>query len=157
VWAGDVTYIKVSGVWHHLAVVMDLYSRRILGWTLSKPRTVDITLSALGQALKKRKPDVGCLFHSDRGVEYVAYRYRDELKKYGMIRSVNRPGMCTDNAHVESFFHSLKTEMIRGRKFKDQSELRYALNSYINGFYNYKRLHSGINYLPPTVYEKIAA
>lgn len=156
VWVGDITYLKVAGYSAHLAVVMDVHSRRVLGWTVSKGRTVQITLTALRQAMRRRTPPAGCIFHSDRGVEYMAYRYRDELLRQGMIRSVNRPGQCTDNAHMESFFHSLKAELIRGRVFKTVPELRYALNSYINQFYNHKRLHSGINYSTPVEYEQMA-
>lgn len=156
VWVGDITYLRVAGYWAHLAVVMDVHSRRVLGWTVSKGRTVQITLTALRQAMRRRTPAPGCIFHSDRGVEYTAYRYRDALERHGMIRSVNRPGQCTDNAHMESFFHSLKAELIRGRTFKTVQELRYALNSYINQFYNHQRLHSGINYSTPVEYEQTA-
>lgn len=155
VWVGDITYLKVAGCWVHLAVVMDIHSRRVLGWTLSKGRTVEITLTALRQAIRRRTPAAGCVFHSDRGVEYMAYRYQDALQRQGMIRSVNRPGQCTDNAHMESFFHSLKAELIRGRTFKTVQELRYALNSYINQFYNHQRLHSGLNYNTPVEYEQM--
>jgi len=157
VWVGDVTYLKVKGQWHYLATVMDVYSRRILGWSLGKDRTVNLTLRALKYALKNRTPEKEMIFHTDRGIEYAAYRYQDELIKHGIRHSVNRLGYCTDNAHMESFFHSLKAELIRGRVFKSEQELRYSLNSYINQFYNHKRLHSGIGYLPPAEFERIAA
>lgn len=156
VWVGGITYLKVAGYWSHLAVVMDVHSRRVLGWTVSKGRSVQITLTALRQAIRRRSPPTGCIFHSDGGVEYTAYRYRDALERHGMIRSVNRPGQCTDNAHMESFFHSLKAELIRGRTYKTVQELRYALNSYINQFYNHQRLHSGINYSTSVEYEQTA-
>ncbi len=156
VWVGDITYLKVAEHWAHLAVVMDVHSRRVLGWTLSKGRTVEITLTALQRAIRCRTPTTGCVFHSDRGVEYMAYRYQDALRRHGMTRSVNRPSKCTDNAHMESFFHSLKAELIRGRTFSTLQELRYALNSYINKFYNHQRLHSGINYNTPVEYERLA-
>lgn len=157
VWVGDVTYLKVKGRWRYLATVMDAHSRRILGWSLGKDRTVNLTLRALRYALKDRTPEMDMIFHTDRGIEYTAYRFRDELIKYGMRHSVNRPGYCTDNAHMESFFHSLKAELIRGRVFNKEQELRYALNSYINQFYNHQRLHSGIGYLSPAEFERIAA
>ncbi len=157
VWVGDVTYLKVKGQWRYLATVMDVFSRRILGWSLGQDRTVSLTLRALQYALKNRTPEKDMIFHTDRGIEYTAYRFRDELSKYGIRHSVNRPGFCTDNAHMESFYHSLKAEMIRGRVFKSEQELRYSLNSYINQFYNHKRLHSGIGYLPPAEFERIAA
>lgn len=157
VWVGDVTYLKVRGQWHYLATVMDLYSRRIIGWSLGKDRTVNLTLRALRYALKNRTPNKDMIFHTDRGIEYAAYRYQDELIKHGIRHSVNRLGYCTDNAHMESFYHSLKAELIRGRVFNSEQELRYCLNSYINQFYNHKRLHSGIGYLPPAEFERLAA
>lgn len=157
VWAGDVTYLKIKGKWFYLATVMDTYSRRILGWSLGSDRTVGLTLRALKHALKRRKPENNMIFHTDRGIEYTAYRFRDELMKHGIRHSVNRPGRCTDNAHMESFFHSLKAELIRGRTFKGENEMRYALNSYINRFYNHQRMHSGIGYTTPADFERLAA
>ncbi len=151
------TYLKVNGQWRYLATVMDVYSRRILRWSLARHRTAELTLSALRYALKGPKPKQGLIFHTDRGIEYTAFRFRDELKKHGIRASVNRPGMCTDNAHMESFFHTLKAELIRGRQFFGDHHLRSALNSYINHFYNHKRLHSGIGYVPPAAYEAMAA
>jgi len=156
-WVGDITYIKVAGEWLHLAVVMDVYTRRVLGWTLSKNRTVEVSLTALKHALNKARPDEECIFHSDRGSEYMAYKYQDTLKQEGFIRSVNRPGKCTDNAHMESFFHSLKGELIRGRSFQNEQDLRYALKGYIDHFYNRERLHSGIGYKTPIQMEQYAA
>lgn len=156
-WVGDITYINVADKWLHLAVVMDVFTRRVLGWTLSKNRTVDVSLTALKYALNKRSPEEGCIFHSDRGSEYMAYKYRDELKNKGFLKSVNRPGKCTDNGHMESFFHSLKGELIRGRIFRTESELRYALKGYIDQFYNKTRLHSGLGYMSPMMMEKNAA
>ena len=156
-WVADVTYLKLNGVWLYLAVVMDVYSRRILGWSLASHRTTELTLAALRYAVKGRNLDGVKLFHTDRGIEYTAYRFRDEVIKHGFRPSFNRPGMCTDNAHMESFFHTLKAELIRGRVFRSEEELRYALNSYINQFYNHKRLHSGIGYYAPAEYERMAA
>jgi putative transposase len=108
-------------------------------------------------ALKSRECGEQMIFHTDRGIEYTAYKYRNALIKLGMQQSLNRAGHCTNNVHMESFFHSLKAELIRGRNFKSAKELRYALNSYINQFYNHKRLHSDIGYLPPAVYEQRVA
>ena len=157
VWVADVTYLKVKQDWLYLAVVMDIYSRRILGWSLSKTRTTALSLTALRYAIKGRDPGDGLIFHTDRGIEYTAYKYKNKLMELGMRQSLNRAGHCTDNGHMESFFHSLKAELIRGRVYKSEKELRYALNGYINQFYNHKRLHSGIGYLPPAVYEQMAA
>ena len=100
VWVGDVTYLKVKDRWHYLATVMDVYSRRIIGWSLGKDRTVNLTLRALKHALKNRRPEKDMIFHTDRGIEYAAYRYQDELTKHGIRHSVNRLGYCTDNAHM---------------------------------------------------------
>ena len=99
----------------------------------------------------------GLIFHTDHGVEFTGKGFRGVLEKHKMKPSVNRLGYCTDNGHMESYFHSLKAELIRGRKFNTMDELRYALNSYINHFYNKKRLHSGIGYCAPIEYEKIGA
>ena len=97
------------------------------------------------------------IFHTDRGIEFAAFRFRDVLRDHGIKASLNRPGVCTDNAHMESFFHSMKAELIRGRTFHNEQELRYSLNSYINQFYNHKRLHSGIGYCPPSEFEQMVA
>ena len=157
VWVADVTYLRLAGKWRYLATVMDVYSRRILGWSLSRDRTVKLTLSALQNALRGRQPEKGMIFHTDRGIEYTAYRFRDELRRHGIRQSFNRAGQCTDNAFMESFFHTLKAELIRGRHFMNEKELRRALGSYINQFYNYQRMHSGIGYVPPAIFEKMAA
>ena len=97
---GDITYINIADKWLLLAVVMDVFTRRILGWTLSKRRTVEVSLKALKHALNKRTPDEGCMFYSDIGSEYMAYKYQDELKEIIFLRGVNRPGKCTDNGHI---------------------------------------------------------
>jgi len=156
-WVADITYLNLGGKWLYLATVMDVKSRKIIGWSLSNSRTVELSITALKQALKHRKPCANMIFHTDRGVEYTAHRFRDELKQHGIRHSINRAGYCTDNAHMESFFHSLKAELIRSRTFKNEEELRRALKSYINHFYNQQRLHSGIGYLSPVEYEKMAA
>jgi putative transposase len=157
IWVSDVTYLKLHGCWLYLAVVMDIYTRRVLGWSLDRTRTTTLTLTALKYALRDRTPKPGLIFHTDRGIEYTGFRFRDALLAQGMRPSLNRPGCCTDNGHMESFFHSLKAELIRGRQFNSEHELRYALASYINQFYNHKRLHSGIDYHPPAVYENMVA
>lgn len=157
VWVADITYLKLGRHWRYLAVIMDLYSRRILSWSLSRTRTVDLTLKTLSNAIKRRGGQRPEIFHTDRGVEYTSYRYQAALENYGIRPSVNRPKHCTDNAHMESFFHSLKTELIRGRRYAHHRELHHALKGYINQFYNFQRLHSGIGYRPPVSYERMAA
>ena len=157
VWVADITYIKVRDTYKFLSVIMDLYSRKILSWSLTDTRTTEDTSKILKRAIRERQPDEGLIFHTDRGIEFTGKGFRDVLIKHKMKPSVNRLGYCTDNGHMESYFHSLKAELIRGRKFNSMKDLRYALNSYINHFYNKKRLHSGIGYCSPIEYEKIAA
>ena len=157
IWVSDITYLKVRERWVLLIVIMDRHSRRILGWSLSHTRTVDDTLRVLKRVLKQRPPPYEVVFHTDRGIEYTGFCFRDALRQHGLLPSVNRLGVCTDNAHMESFFHTLKAELIRGRTFQSDKELRLALNSYINQFYNHKRLHSGIGYATPAEYENMAA
>jgi putative transposase len=154
VWVADVTYLKVKGRWHYLATVMDQYSRRILGWSLSTTRTMQLSVDALMYALKKRGFPTDVIVHTDRGVEYTGYLFQDTLAKFGLIHSVNRPGYCTDNAFMESFYHSLKAELIRGTTFACLKYLRNAIKGYINTFYNQVRLHSGLGYLSPIEYER---
>jgi transposase InsO family protein len=157
IWVGDITYLKVNKNYQYLIVIMDLFSRKILGWRLSTSRTTKDTVSVLKRVVKQRKPEQGIIFHSDRGIEYTGHHYKGTLKKYQIEPSVNRLGKCTDNGHMESFFHSLKAELIRGRKYKTGNELRASLSSYINHFYNTKRLHSGSGYHSPIEYEKLIA
>lgn len=153
-WVGDITFIELGRKWKYLAMVMDLYSRRILGWSLGDRRTAGLTSKALRNALKKRTPRRGLVFHTDRGVEYLSSEYHGLLNKYGMVQSMNRPCHCQDNAHMESFIHSLKGELLQGRRFKTGAQLANAINGYIN-FYNSRRLHSGIEYKTPMEYERL--
>ena len=157
IWGADVTYLKANGKWQYLATVMDLYSRRIVGWSLSASRTAELTCAALRYAFRKRGNPSGILFHTDRGVEYTGSEFQELLCAYGFRHSLNRPGQCTDNAFMESFFHSLKAELIRGTLYGNAKELRKALAGYINKFYNCARLHSSLNYMSPIKYEQIAA
>lgn len=154
VWVGDVTYLRLNGQWQYLATVMDFYSRRILGWSLSSTRTTTLTKAALGYALRKRQPPPGLIFHTDRGIEYTGGEFQKMLAEQGFRHSVNRPGKCTDNARMESFYHSLKAELIRRTDFDNVKELRRSLSDYINKFYNAVRLHSSLEYLSPMKYEQ---
>lgn len=152
-WVADITYIKVAAQYQYLVTIMDVYSRRILGWSLNRSRTVGDVLPLLKRVIAKRRPGPGLIFHTDRGIEFMAYAIQEELEKHGLRKSYNRLGHCTDNAHMESFYHSLKGELIRGRNFGSEPALRSALSSYIDGFYNRTRLHSGIGYTSPIQYE----
>ena len=156
VWVANVTYIKVKSQWHYLSAVMDLHSRRIVGCSLDTERTTEVTKRTLATAIKKRKPEKGLMLHTDRGVEYRGAEYQKALKRHGILHSLRRPGQCTDNAHMESFFHTLKAELIRGANFQSAEDLRCALGRYINDFYNRTRLHSGIGYCSPVEYERLA-
>lgn len=155
-WVADITYIKVGSQYQYLITIMDVFSRRLLGWSLSKNRTVDDVLPLLKRVIGRRRPSPGLIFHTDRGIEFMAYAIQDELEKHGIRKSYNRLGYCADNAHMESFYHSLKGELIRGRKFDDEASLRSALAWYVDGFYNRTRLHSGIGYTSPIHYESRA-
>lgn len=157
VWAGDITYVKLHKHYYYLAVVMDVYSRKVLGWSLGHQRTVDLTLRVLHQAIKQRQPAPGLIFHSDRGIEYAAYDYEGELKQHGIRPSMNRPGHCVDNAHVESFFHTLKSEWLKGNPYQSFNGLKETIRYYIQHFYNRSRLHSGIGYYSPNEYEKMCS
>lgn len=152
-WAGDVTYLKVNGQWSYLAVIIDLYSRSIVGWELSQTRTADLTVSALKKALLHRDVKPGLIFHSDRGAEYGAYQFQDELRRAGIRPSMNRPRHMTDNAHVESFFKTMKTESFHGLTFSSATQLRMTLAWYIDSYYNTKRLHSSLGFSTPSQYE----
>lgn len=152
VWLGDVTYLQVAGKWRYMAAVMDRHSRRIVGWSLGTRRDAALTSQALRQSARNRTPGPGLTFHSDRGMEYAAFEFRRQLAKLGMLQSMNRAGKMNDNAHMESFFHSMKCEELYGRTFNNEEELRQVLSSYI-AFYNHQRLHSSLCYLPPVVFE----
>lgn len=156
-WLADITYLKVQGQWRYLAVVMDAYSRRIVGWSLGLNRTAALTRQALRNALRHRDVAPGLILHTDRGVEYGAQLLQDELKRHGIRSSMNRPGQCTDNATVESFFHTLKAEKLHGVSFNSDRELHVTLNGYINRFYNHRRMHSSLDYRSPAQYEAVAA
>ncbi len=157
VWVGDVTYIKVKKHWQYLAAVMDVHSRRLIGWSIGSRKNVKLTERALLHAIRKRHPPRGLIFHSDRGIEYCAYKYHDTLNRHGILPSVNRPGCCQDNAHMESFFHTIKGELIRNRNIRNESELKNLVKGYITHFYNKKRLHSALNYYSPLEFEQLVS
>ncbi len=152
-WSGDVTYLKVGSRWYYLAVVLALFSRSIIGWAFGKNKSTRLTLKELQLAINKRKVSQPILFHTDRGAEYRAHVVQQYLMKHNITASMNRPGCCTDNAEVESFFHSLKADIIRGNAFETTKKLHAKLKGYMNYFYNRQRLHSSLGYKTPAEYE----
>jgi transposase InsO family protein len=156
VWVGDITYLKIDRRWFYLAVIIDLYSRRVIGWSFDKHRKVSLTLRALNYAVKNRDYPQGVIFHSDKGIEYASRTYRSRLKQLNITQSMNRAGRMTDNVYMESFFHSFKSDVYHGCVFSTEQEARTMLKRYMK-FYNHKRLHSGIGYTSPVEYEAMAA
>lgn len=156
VWVGDITYLKVGTVYRYLAVVMDRYSRRVIGWAYGHRKDVALTLKALNRAVRYRKPPRGLIFHTDRGIEYAAGAYKARLAELDITQSMNRPGKLNDNAYIESFFHSMKSEIYHGLRFERDQEIRTVLRDYMP-FYNRQRLHSSLNYVSPATYEKLLA
>ncbi len=155
-WGGDFTYIKTRRGWLYLAVVLDLFNRKIVGWSFSGSRNALLTSSALKMALSRERIVPGCLFHSDQGIEYAAHDYRDLLESAGMTRSMSRKGNPLDNATVESFFHTLKAELVHQQTFDNEIEAVARMVEYIE-FYNRDRLHSGLGYQSPARYERLCA
>jgi transposase InsO family protein len=156
-WAADITYVPTRQGWLYVAVLMDLYSRRIVGWAMDEQMTTTLTLSALEMALRQRSVLAGLLHHSDRGSQYGAVAYQHRLVSRGIRCSMSRPGNCWDNAVVESFFATLKTELIHDRPYHTQQEARTEVFAYLEGFYNRARRHSTLGYLSPVEFEERAA
>ena len=153
VWAGDLTYIWTAEGWLYLAVVLDLYSRTVIGWAMGHRLTVDLAEHALTMALANRKPTAGLLHHSDRGSQYAATSYQQLLTTHGITTSMSRRGNCWDNACVESFFGTLKRELVYHRHYATREEAKQDIFEYIEVFYNRRRRHSTLGYDSPAEYE----
>jgi len=153
VWTADITYVWTFAGWLYLAIVMDLYSRQIVGWTMNKRMKKQLVLDALAMAYWQRKPARGLTHHSDRGSQYACHDYRRRLETYGMEASMSRKGDCWDNAPTERFFRSLKSERLTACRFATRKEAEKEILDYIT-FYNSIRLHSTLGYLSPMAYEK---
>lgn len=153
IWAADITYIDTEQGWVYVAAILDLYSRRIVGWAVSSQINAALVLAALQMALCHRRPPAGLIFHSDRGVQYASLEYRQALAVARMIASMSRKANCYDNAAMESFWSTLKLELVYRRHFVNQAQVRQAVFDYIEVFYNRQRLHSALGYQSPAAFE----
>lgn len=153
-WVTDISYIWTDEGWCYLAAIIDLCSRAVVGWALDTTLSTELPLKALDMAVKRRKPSAGLLHHSDRGCQYTSADYRKELEDLGVTVSMSRKGNCWDNAVAESFFATLKTELIYGENWPTRADLRLAVFEYIEVFYNRQRLHSSLGYKTPAEVER---
>lgn len=154
VWVADITYIATDEGWLYLAAIEDLFGRTIVGWAMDSTMTKELVLRALRQARNRYQPPAGLIHHSDRGSQYASYDYQRALKSYHMVASMSRKGNCYDNACMESFFGTLKRELIGNYRFKTRAEARLAIFEYIEIFYNRIRLHSALGYMSPLEYRQ---
>jgi transposase InsO family protein len=154
-WAGDITYVRTWEGWAYLATVIDLASRRIVGWAMADHMEASLVCQAMGMALAARRPRPGLLFHSDRGSQYVSAEFRALLRGHHVVQSLSRPGQCWDNAVSESWFGTYKLELIEGRSWPTIARLRSAAFAWIEGWYNLRRRHSTLGGISPANYEKI--
>jgi len=152
-WVADITYIETKEGWLYLAAIMDLYSRKIVGWAMSQRIDSVLVLKALAMALLHRRPPANLLFHSDRGVQYASADYRQALSQAGLIPSMSRSGNCYDNAAMESFWSTLKIELVYRRCFETRTQARSQIFDYIETFYNRQRTHSALGYRSPVDFE----
>jgi len=152
-WVADITYIRLQGEFVYLAVILDGYSRKVVGWKLDRMLTSRVAAEALESAIDLRRPLPGLVHHSDRGVQYASPEYVAILKRHGMVQSMSRPANPYDNASCESFIKTLKREEIYAGKYRDLEDLRSHLEEFIDGYYNRKRLHSALGYQTPEEYE----
>lgn len=153
-YAGDITYIPTNEGWLYLATVIDLYSRKVVGWSMDDSMHTKLVNDALQMALQRRNPPVGLIWHTDRGSQYASYEHKDLLQKHGIVQSMSRKGNCWDNAVAESFFHTLKTELVYHEIFETKAQANQKIFEYIEVFYNKQRLHSANNNLSPVEYEE---
>jgi len=154
IWTSDITYIWTKQGWLYLAVIMDIYSRKIVGWSVGSRLTTDLLTRALTMSVVHRNPSKGLIFHSDRGSQYTSDSFRKLLRSYRMVQSMSSTGNCYDNAITESFFHTLKTELTYWEKYQTREQANRSIFEYIEIFYNRKRLHSALGYLSPVEFEE---
>ena len=156
-WVTDLTYLRVGKQWVYLVVILDLFSRRVVGWSVGQDKSSALVIQALEFAIRKRQPAKGLVLHSDRGTEYISGVLKAKTARYGIIRSMSRAYRSIDNAEMESFFQKLKGEYLKGKDYRTLKQLRKHVASYINHFYNPKRLHSSLGYCSPVEYEACTA
>ncbi len=149
VWLADITYIPTGEGWLYLAVILDLFTRKVVGWAMRDHMRAELTIAALTMAIQRRRPRAGLIHHSDRGSQYAAGDYRDILRTAAIVQSMSRKGNCWDNAPMESFFGTLKTELVHQREYPDRDAARRDLFAYVEGYYNRRRRHSAIGYITP--------
>jgi transposase InsO family protein len=152
VWTSDITYLWTDEGWLYLAIVLDLFNREVIGWSLKPRMTTDIVIDALTMAWFRRRPEAGVMHHSDRGSQYASYTFQDKLKEFGMTCSMSRKGNCWDNAPTESWFNSFKNERYHGHRYATHADMKAASFEYIEVFYNRIRQHSTLGYHSPTQY-----
>jgi len=153
VWLADITYVGTDEGWLYLAVVLDVYSRAVVGWAMAERITRDLVIAALTMAVWRRRPAPGLIAHSDRGSQYASGDYQAALELHGFLCSMSRKGNCYDNAAMESFFHSLKVEQVHDRRYRTREEARADIFEYIETYYNPIRRHSTLDYLSPRDFE----
>lgn len=156
-WVSDITFIETRQGWLYLAIVLDIYSRAIVGWSMSNKIDGELVHNALNMAIEQRDVTSPVLVHSDQGSQYTALSYREKLNRHGLICSMSRKGQCHDNAVAESFFHTLKNELVFDKLYDTKAEAKQSIFGYIEMFYNRKRRHSYIGYKAPFEYEKMMA
>lgn len=156
-WVVDISFIWTQEGWLYLAVVLDLYSRRVIGWAVSNRMKRDLAIRALDMAVALRKPPKGCIHHSDRGSQYCSHDYQKRLRQHGFQISMSGKGNCYDNAVVETFFKTIKAELIWRHPWHTRRAAELAIFEYINGFYNPRRKHSALGWKSPLAFERIAA
>jgi len=154
IWVGDFTYIRTRGGWLYLAALLDLYSRKVVGWSMGERPTVELTLAALNMALLHRQPAPGLIHHSDQGAQYSAGQYRDALLRHGLQASMSAKGTPHDNAVAESFFSNLKNELVHHVVFESRAQARAAIFDYIEVFYNRQRIHQTLDFVSPVEFEQ---
>lgn len=154
VWVSDITYLLTGQGWLYLAAVMDLCSRKVVGWATAEHLKTTLVQEALERALRTRRPPPGLVHHSDRGIQYASQQYRQLLQSHQILSSMSAQGNCYDNASMESFFSTLKSELIGRQSWSTHPELKLAIFDYVETFYNRKRLHSSLNYQSPTQFEE---